>query len=136
MKSQWKYNRIKKIPPKLNIRGFCCSIASMATELFPLKTFMISAIEIFGTTSQIITKGKTSLTNNTDVTIPKYRNLFLHFSLIVLKTCALIIALSTLLTTSNKIKPSIIIRVSTMGNLNQLLFFIYYPYKLYGVTFD
>ena len=58
-----------------------------------------------GTEIQTIINGSKNLTKNTDVMMPIRRNLLRHKMLIVFRTLALTIALSTLLTTSKTIKP-------------------------------
>ncbi len=66
-----------------------------------------------GTEIQTITSGKINRTKKTDVKMPIRRNLLRHNMLIVFKTLALTIALSTLLTTSKTIKPTTITIDST-----------------------
>src|SRR5674476_415267 len=94
----YKYSR--KTPPNIRITGFCCSMADAATSLCPKNAKKKSDALILGTEIQTITSGKINRTKKTDVTIPIRRNLLRHNMLIVFKTLALTIALSTLLTTS------------------------------------
>src|SRR5665647_3386226 len=92
-------------------------MADAATSLCPKNAKNRSDALILGTEIQTITSGKINRTKKTDVTIPIRRNLLRHNMLIVFKTLALTIALSTLLTTSKTIKPITITIDSTRDTI-------------------
>ena len=82
---------------------------------------------ISGTESQTTTKGRRPRTRKTAVIIPQKRKIFRQRTLMVFKTWALIMALSTLLTTSKTINP-----IMTIKNSKHNLFIAKFQ-KCFGI---
>lgn len=70
-----------------------------------------------GVVAQIISQGRSPLMRKTAISMPQMRNHLLAFGLIVPRTSALMTALSTLLMTSNKTRPTMVRMIS--NNMDQ-----------------
>jgi hypothetical protein len=114
--NQWKYRKSRNTPPNMRIRGFCSSMASAAMVLCPVNARKRSGPLIFGTEIHTMISGRMKRTKNTDVIMPISRNRLRHSILIVLRTLALTMALSTLFTTSKTINPATMSISSTRDN--------------------
>ena len=81
-------------------------MAFAAMSLCPENARNMPEILIVGTEIQTISKGNKNRTKKTEVMIPIRRNLLRQSRLIVFRTVAFTMALSTLLTTSNTTKSN------------------------------
>src|SRR3989344_2113698 len=108
MNSQWKNKSTKNVPPPANNNGADCSIASitLGSELNVAVNEPINPKE--GLVNQMISQGSNPLTTNTAIRIPQIKNHLLAFWDIVLRTSALMTALSMPLTVSKRQSPTMI----------------------------